>query len=173
VGLEGSAVPQDDGRVSQDAGRGRKWFGWGEDPKLVREWLRQNNLAYGALIIIGVYMVQPFLTAASLDLSARICVVAFSVAIPLLAGLLLLNRQEVFRGRATGLAVVEWARVVAQLSSFVGVVAGFWHIYWTAGVGMLAAGLLAVAVHSAGYARLERGHFPSPPDPEDPGIPES
>jgi hypothetical protein len=46
-------------------------------------------------------MVQPFLTAASLDLSAKICVVAFSVAIPLLAVLVLVNRQEAFRRRLT------------------------------------------------------------------------
>ena len=88
--------------MTQDAGRGRQWFGFGEDPKLVQEWLRQNNLAYGGLIAIGVALVQPFLTAATLDRSARICVVAFSVAIPLLAGLLVLNRQEVFRGPAAG-----------------------------------------------------------------------
>jgi hypothetical protein len=156
--------------MSQGAGRRRDWFGIGQDPKLVQEWLRQNNLAYGGLIVIGVYLVQPFLTAASLDLSARICVVAFSVAIPLLAGLLILNRQEVFRGRVTGSVVVESARVVAQLAAFVGVVAGFWHIFWVAGVGMLAGGLLAVAVHAAGYTRLERGGFPAPPDPEDPGA---
>ncbi|MGH2814684.1 MAG: hypothetical protein ACRDLC_05940, partial [Actinomycetota bacterium] len=61
---------------------------------------------------------QPFLTAGSLDLSARICVVAFSVAIPLLAGLLVLNRQEIFRGRATGFAVVEVTKVVAQTCAF-------------------------------------------------------
>jgi hypothetical protein len=42
----------------------------------------------------------------------------------------------------------------------VGVVAGFWHITWTAGVAMLAAGLAAVAVHSAGYARLEGYRWP-------------
>jgi hypothetical protein len=47
-------------------------------------------------------------------------VVAVSVAIPLLAGLLVLNRQEVFRGRATGSVVVETARVVAQLSAGAG-----------------------------------------------------
>jgi hypothetical protein len=34
---------------------------------------RQDDLVYGGLIAIGVYMVQPFLTAASLDLSARTC----------------------------------------------------------------------------------------------------
>jgi hypothetical protein len=50
-----------------------------------QEWLRQLSLIYGGLILIGVYLVQPFLTAASLDLSAKVCVVAFSVAIPLLA----------------------------------------------------------------------------------------
>jgi hypothetical protein len=52
------------------------------------------------LIGIGVVMIQPFLTAASLDLTAKICVIAFSVAISLLAALVLVNRQEVFRGRA-------------------------------------------------------------------------
>jgi hypothetical protein len=64
-----------------------------QDPKHVHEWLRQNSLIYGALIGIGVVMVQPFLTATTLDLAAKICVVAFSVAIPLLAALVLVNQQ--------------------------------------------------------------------------------
>jgi hypothetical protein len=97
-----------------------------------REWIRQNNLIYGGLIGIGVVMVQPFLTAASLDLSAKICVVAFSVAIPLLAALVLVNWEEAFRRRVTKSVSVEIARVVAQLCAFVGVVAGFWHILWIA-----------------------------------------
>jgi hypothetical protein len=76
------------------------------------------------LIVIGVYMAQPFLTAASLDLSAKISVVAFSVAIPLLAALVMLNRQETFRRRLTKSVLVEITRVVAQMSAFTGVVAG-------------------------------------------------
>jgi hypothetical protein len=44
--------------------------------------------------LIGLYLVQPFLTAESLDLAAKICVVAFSVAIPLLAALVLLNVRK-------------------------------------------------------------------------------
>ncbi len=39
---------------------------------------------------------------------------------------------------------------------------GFWHILWIAGVGMLASGLVAVAVHSAGYLRLERNQALDP-----------
>jgi hypothetical protein len=98
------------------------------DPEQEQEWVRQNNLIYGALIAIGVFMVQPFLTAAALDLSARICVVAFSVAIPLLAALVLVNRQETFRRRRTRSVVVSSTQVVAETCAAAGVVAGFWHV---------------------------------------------
>jgi hypothetical protein len=102
-------------------------------------------------------------------------VVAFSVAIPLLAALVLVNRQEAFRRRATKSVVAVIARVVAQDCAFVGVVAGFWHIYWIAGVGFLASGIVAVGVHSAGYWRLERDRLlerdqkPTPQEGEQPG----
>jgi len=132
-----------------------------EDAELEQEPVRQNSLGYGGLIVIGVIMVQPFLTAGSLDLSATICIVAFSVAIPLLAALILINRQEAFRRRRTRSVLVVVTQVVAQLCAFVGVVAAFWHILWIAGVGILSAAIVAVAVHSAGYAGLERGQEPT------------
>jgi hypothetical protein len=71
------------------------------DPSQEREWLGQSNLIYGALVTIGVLIVQPFLTAPSLDLAAMICVISFAVAIPILAALMLVNREETFRGRRT------------------------------------------------------------------------
>jgi uncharacterized membrane protein YfcA len=126
------------------------------DPEQEQEWVRQNNLNYRALIAIGVFMVQPSLTAASLDLSARLCVLAFSVAIPLLAALVLLNRQEAFRRRRTRSVLVSITQVVAETCAAAGVVAGFWHVLWLAGVGIVASGLVGVGVHSAGYWRLER-----------------
>jgi len=46
------------------------------DQAQVRGWLDQNNLVYGALIGVAVVMLQPFLTARSLDLAAAISVVA-------------------------------------------------------------------------------------------------
>src|SRR5262249_46604396 len=70
-----------------------------QDPAQEQEWLRQLSLIYVGLIIIGVYLVQPFLTARSLDVSATICVVAFSLTIPLLAFLGILHRQEAYRRR--------------------------------------------------------------------------
>jgi hypothetical protein len=41
--------------VNQDAGRGREWFGLGQDPRVVQEWLRQNNLMYGGLVAVAVH----------------------------------------------------------------------------------------------------------------------
>jgi hypothetical protein len=142
------------------------------DPQQEREWIRQLSLIYSALIGIGVVMVAPFLTAASLDLSAKVCVVAFSVAGPLLAALVLVNQQETFRRRITKSVFVGTTRVVAQLCAFVGVVAGFWHITWIAGVGTLAAGLAGVAVQSVGYWRLERDRQLPPQQAERTGDPE-
>jgi hypothetical protein len=125
------------------------------------EGLRQQGVIYGALIGIAVVMVQPFLIATTLDASARVSVVAFAVAIPLLAALVLVNRQETFRGRRTASVSVIIAQAVAQLAALVGIVAGFWHITWVAGVAFLVAGLVAVGVHSAGFWRVESSREPA------------
>jgi cation transport ATPase len=123
--------------------------------EMKEEVIRQLGLIYGGLILIGVYMVQPFLVAPSLDASAKVSVISFAVAIPLLAALVMLNRQEAFRRRRTTSITVNVAHAVAQAAAFVGIVAGFWHITWIAGVTFLAAGLIAMLVHSAGYMRVE------------------
>jgi hypothetical protein len=128
-----------------------------KDPELQQEWIRQDNLAYGGLIAIGIVLVQPFVAGASLDTSGMICAVAFAIAIPLLAALVLVNQQETFRRRRTSSRIVAVARATAQASAFVGVVAGFWHIHWIAGVGVLVSALVAVGVQSAGITRLELG----------------
>lgn len=52
--------------------------------------------------------------------------------------------------------MVTTNRAFARLAAFVGVVAGFRHIYRVAGVVILTAGILAVSVHSAGYVSLEK-----------------
>jgi hypothetical protein len=132
-----------------------------QDPELQQEWIRQDNLAYGGLIAIGIVLVQPFVAGASLDTSGMICAAAFAIAIPLLAALVLVNQQETFRRRRTSSRIVAVARATAQASAFVGVVAGFWHIHWIAGVGVLVSAFVAVGVQSAGITRLELGERPA------------
>ena len=62
--------------------------------EMKEEELRQTGVIYGGLIAIAVVMAQGFLKASSLDTAARVGSIAFAVAIPLLAALVLVNRQE-------------------------------------------------------------------------------
>lgn len=127
-----------------------------EDPAQQGEFIRQNNLAYAGLIAIALVLVQPLVSARSLDVSAQICVIAFAVSIPLLAALVVVGRQEEFRRRTTTSPIVNWfAKPIAQFGALVGVVAGFWHTYWIAGIAMLATALVALGVHSAGFSGVE------------------
>ncbi|MFI6602886.1 hypothetical protein ACIBHX_42105 [Nonomuraea sp. NPDC050536] len=137
------------------------------------EKLRQNNMMYGGLIGIGVVLVQPFLTVdiATLDLSAKICVIAFSLAIPLLAALMVLNRQETYRRRATTSVFVLVMGQGALGLGFIGVVAGFWHIMMLAGVAILVAGTLGLAMYTVGFQRVEMEDAKASGDPGPPPSP--
>lgn len=145
--------------MTDEAQREKKWW-LRRVAEQEEEWIRQNSVIYGGLIGIGIVMVQQFLTAPSLDLSAKICVITFSVAIPLLAALMMVNRQEAYRRRATRSRLVSIVKAIAQFCAFTGVVAAFWHITWIAGVGVLVSSVLGMGAHSAGYTRLERDSAP-------------
>ena len=125
------------------------------------EALRQNGVIYGGLIGIAVVIIQPFLAAASLDTAAKISIIAFAVAVPLLAALILVNRQEVFRGRQASSVMVILAQSAGLAAACVGIVAAFWHISWVAGVTILATGVVAMGVHSAGWWKVEAPRDPA------------
>ncbi|MFD1546871.1 hypothetical protein [Nonomuraea guangzhouensis] len=109
------------------------------------ETLRQNNLMYGGLIAIGVVLVQPFLTPG-----------------------VMLNRHETYRRRMTSSVVVLVAQQAALGLGYVGVVAGFWHIMTIAGIAILVGTILGLAVHSAGYVRVEEDDAQATPGAEQP-----
>jgi len=102
------------------AAAGRHFRQAAQEPELLREWVRQNNVMYGALIAIGLVLVQPFLTTTTLNWSAKVCVIAFAAAIPLLAALVLVNRQETFRSRVADSLAVRATRTIAQLLAYAG-----------------------------------------------------
>jgi hypothetical protein len=125
-----------------------------QDPALGEEWLRQDSVIYGGLIAVGIVFVQALLPY-SPDASAMTSVLAFAVAIPLLAALIMVNRQEQFRRRRSSSHILVGARAIAQGAAFLGLVAGFWHLHWIAGVVILGSSLVALGVHSAGLTVLE------------------
>jgi hypothetical protein len=136
-----------------------------QDPELGEEWLRQDNVMYGGLMATGIVFIQALLPY-SLNTSAMTCVLAFAVAIPLLAALIMVNRHEQFRRRRSGSRMVVGARAIAQGAAFLGLVAAFWHLHWIAGVVILGTSLVALGVHSAGLTVLELR--PSTPSQEEP-----
>jgi uncharacterized membrane protein HdeD (DUF308 family) len=119
-------------------------------------WQRQNNLLYLGLIGIGTVLVQPFVTESDLDGSATTCVVAFAVAIPLLAVLSMLNQLEELHGKPLYSLAAGLSKAVGLLSAMAGVVAAFWHIHWLAGIGILVSGLAAMAVYASLTRRVAR-----------------
>jgi phosphatidylserine synthase len=125
------------------------------DPKLRQELLRQELVSYGGLIAGCVAVMQPFLTASALDTSALIAVVSFALAIPLLAALLMVSQQEVYRHRSSGSRVMAVAKAAGQGLAVLGFAAAFWHVIWIAGAALLVSGLVAIGVHSAGWSRVE------------------
>jgi hypothetical protein len=163
AGARKNAAEQEAERLVQEAERLARHLT--QDPELGKEWLRQDDLIYGGLMAIGIVFMQALLPY-PLDTSAMTCVLAFAVAIPLLAALIMVNRQEQFRRRRTSSRVVVGARAIAQGAAFLGLVAGFWHLHWLAGAVVLGSSLIAVGVHSAGFTALESQ--PSTLDQDDP-----
>lgn len=126
-----------------------------KEPGLADEWIRQNTLIYGGLIGLGVVIVQPYIGGGDPPVLGLVTVVAFAVAIPLLAVLMLLASQEAYRHRVSRARSVGVARGVAMAAACVGTVAAFWQISWIAGIVILVSGAFAVGVQSAGYVKLE------------------
>lgn len=126
-----------------------------KEPGLADEWIRQNTLIYGGLIGIGVVLVQPYIGGEDPPVLGLVAVVAFAIAIPLLAVLMLLGSQEAYRHRVSRSKAVSIARGAAMAAACLGTVAAFWQISWIAGVAILVSGAVAIGVQSAGYVKLE------------------
>lgn len=124
-------------------------------PAQEKEWIKEANITYGGLIGVGLVMIQPFLYGGGLaDLAAKVCVTSFALSTPILAALLLLNRQEDFMKHMSNSKIVMVCKSIAQLAAVTGFVAGLWHISPLAGKVATASCIIAMSAHSAGYVTL-------------------
>jgi hypothetical protein len=125
------------------------------EPGLADEWLRQNNLMYGALVGISIVLVQPLITDAEPSPLGLASIILFATSIPMLAALIVLNWQELYRHRLAKSRAVTVARSLAMGTAFAGIVTTFWDVSWIAGAVLLASAIVAMFVHSAGWAGVE------------------
>lgn len=121
-------------------------------PAEKKKYAKQNSLMYGGLIAVGVVILQGFLTASPLGVSGRISMIAFAISLPLLAVLLMLDEWQSGEQAPSPSMTDDAAKAIALLSSLVGVVAAFWHIDWSAGVAVIAAGVVALGVYGTHFS---------------------
>src|SRR5215472_12997405 len=96
------------------------------------EALRFESLMDVALIVLGVYTLQAFISTGVTDTAGRVSIVAWALAIPLLAFLALLNRtQEAYRYASIPLYLTV-ARGLALGAAVVGFGAAVWHLWMPA-----------------------------------------
>ena len=120
------------------------------------EWIRTEAVVNAGLIVIGIYMVQSLLASSFVDTVARLSIVAWAVAIPLLAALGMLNvAQEAYR-YASYPPYLLIARAIAQGSAAVGVVSAFWHIWMPAGIVLIVSAGAALGLYATYRRRLEK-----------------
>ena len=120
------------------------------------EWIRAEAVVNAGLIVVGIYIVQSLLASSFADTAARISIVAWAVAIPLLAALGMLNvAQESYR-YASYPAYLLMARAIAQGSAATGVVSAFWRIWMPAGIVLIVSGVAALGLFVTYSRRLEK-----------------
>lgn len=120
------------------------------------EFVRTETLMNVGLIVLGVYILQAFMSSSVTDVAARVSVAAWAVAIPLLAFLVLLNQlQESYR-YASQPVYLFLARALALGAAVIGFGAAVWHLWMPASIVLIASGLGGLFIYQAYRRRLER-----------------
>jgi hypothetical protein len=123
--------------------------------------LEMQDVYAGGLIAISLVILQGFLGLTSLDIPALISVIAFSAALPLLSGLLVLGfieRRYAYGSPRTLVAsLVRILFILGIILSFVGIGAAIWHMSWIAGVISVTSSFIAAIVYVLYAADLEEG----------------
>ncbi|MEC3913464.1 hypothetical protein [Nocardia sp. CDC160] len=149
-------------------GEDNEWLVEHSTPEERAAWVRQDRLTYGGLIAIGTVILQAFLTASSMGVAAMIAVIAWAVALPHLAVLVLIEDWPSPKGYPVLGVLASMAKSLGLGGACVGVGAAFWHISWIAGVVILVSGLGAFSTLSSYQSRImlhfdpETGDFRKP-----------
>jgi uncharacterized membrane protein YoaK (UPF0700 family) len=120
--------------------------------------LQQTDLVYAGLAGVAIVFVQDYVGLPVLDAAATISIIAFAVALPLLAILGVLNAVQAGYRYAPFPWWMTLAVVVALGASAIGIVAAFWHASVVAAIVVTATGMLAGVLTAAYRISLERAN---------------
>ena len=120
------------------------------------EWIQQALVVYGGLIAIGVVILQALIPAQSLDLPSLISILAFAIALPFLAVMVLVNHAQASYRYASYPKYLTVVILLGQGGAFIGVLAAFWHMSWIAAVALLISGGIGLVVYAVYSMQLRR-----------------
>ena len=114
------------------------------------------------LIAISLLILQDFISTGVSDIAIFIALIAFSLALPLLVGAVILYRVQVEYGYYSYsvpyvIAVLTFA--LGSVCALIGIDATFWHISWIAGIVFVVVTIVAFLIFGSAmppYEEVER-----------------
>lgn len=119
------------------------------------EWVRTELVIDVGLIVLGVYILQAYISTGVNDVAGKISVVAWAVAIPQLAILALLSQILSAYRYYSYPWYLSIARSLGQGAAIIGFGAALWRLWIPASLVLLVSGLIALVVYGFAYGRLE------------------
>ncbi len=128
--------------------------------ELKEEYIRQSNSILAGLIGISVVIVQSLIAIKATDLPAVIAILAFAIALPMMAALVMVNSLLARHRYASFPGYLTLAYFVGEGGAAVGVVAAFWHLSWVAGVLVVVSGLVGMGIYFAYSRQIQKDNAP-------------
>jgi hypothetical protein len=120
--------------------------------------IRLHDLYAGGLILISLVILQDFLNISPLDPPAFLAILAFSIALPLLSGTLVLSvvEKKFNKGPSRLIVIIEHGVFLSSiLFDVIGIGAAFWHASFITGIAFIAGVVVTLAVYGVYVVNLE------------------
>jgi len=117
-----------------------------------------HDLYAGGLILISLVILQDFLNLKPLDRAAFLAILAFSIALPLLSGTLVLTVVEKKFTKGPSRIIIRIEQMVFLLgiiTDVIGIGAAFWHASFIAGIAFIVSVAITLIVYGAYAIKLE------------------
>ncbi len=114
------------------------------------------------LIAISLIILQDFISTGVSDIPIFISLIAFSIALPLLVGAVILYRVQVeygYHSYSVRYVIAVVTSVLGLFCALIGIDATFWHISWIAGIVFLVVTIVTFLIFGSAmppYEEVER-----------------
>jgi hypothetical protein len=121
-----------------------------DEKSVTKEIGNMKRLVCGGLIGISLIIVQAFLSIGFANAAATITILAFAIAVPMLALYIMSDIEfgTIIAENTKLLSILYWAGASASAT---GIVAAFWYMSWIAGIVIICSGLAGVIVYVIAY----------------------